>query len=67
MTKYQRNRLTEQKITTIDQFAKYNLEKILLSEQDPLISLQKQKLKSILKIKMALHIMIGLKSKTMSK
>ncbi len=42
MTKYQRNRLTEQKITTIDQFAKYNLEKILLSEQDPLINLRKQ-------------------------
>ena len=42
MTKYQRNRLNEQKITTIDQFAKYNLEKILVSEQDPLISLQKQ-------------------------
>ena len=42
MTKYQRNRLIEQNINTIDQFAKYDLEKISVSKEDPLINLQKQ-------------------------
>ncbi len=42
MTKYQRNRLIEQSVNTIDQFAEYHLEKILVSKEDPLINLQKQ-------------------------
>ena len=42
MNKYQRHRLIEQSINTIDEFARYDLEKILVSKEDPLINLQKQ-------------------------
>ncbi len=42
MTQYQRNRLHEQNIINIDEYAKADLSKILKNDQDPLKNLQKQ-------------------------
>lgn len=42
MTKYQRNRLLDNKITNINEFAKCDLSNVLKGKQDPLINLQKQ-------------------------